>query len=60
MDTGAIILQEKVPILTGDTADTLSKRILEAEHFAYPQALRMVSTGAVRLDKNGHLVKEFN
>ncbi|XP_055838329.1 trifunctional purine biosynthetic protein adenosine-3 [Episyrphus balteatus] len=57
VDTGAVILQERVPILPSDTADTLSQRILEAEHYAYPQALRLISTGVVGLDKNGHLIK---
>jgi len=30
-----------VPVLAGDTADTLSARILVAEHRLYPQALRL-------------------
>ena len=41
MDTGPVILQEKVPVLPGDTPDTLHARILEAEHRSYPKAIRM-------------------
>ncbi len=39
LDGGPVIAQEKVPILAGDTADTLAARVLEAEHRLYPQAL---------------------
>ncbi len=40
MDSGPIIVQAEVPVLTNDTADTLAARVLEAEHRIYPQALR--------------------
>jgi phosphoribosylglycinamide formyltransferase-1 len=41
-DTGPVILQRKVPILPGDTAETLSARILVEEHRAYPEAIARV------------------
>lgn len=44
MDSGPIILQEEVPVLPGDTPETLAKRVLEAEHRLYPAALRMITT----------------
>ncbi|MDP3547962.1 MAG: phosphoribosylglycinamide formyltransferase [Phreatobacter sp.] len=44
MDEGEIILQEAVPVLPGDTPETLGKRVLEVEHRIYPQALRMIAT----------------
>ncbi|MBL8568298.1 MAG: phosphoribosylglycinamide formyltransferase [Phreatobacter sp.] len=44
LDAGPIILQEEVPVLAGDTPDTLAKRVLEAEHRIYPEVLRMIST----------------
>ncbi len=44
MDEGETILQEAVPVLPGDTAETLGKRVLEVEHRIYPQALRMIAT----------------
>ena len=40
LDAGPIILQRKVPVLPGDTAETLSARILEQEHIAYVEALK--------------------
>jgi phosphoribosylglycinamide formyltransferase-1 len=50
LDTGPIILQEKVPVLPGDTAERLAARVLEAEHRAYPAALRLIATGRVRVE----------
>jgi phosphoribosylglycinamide formyltransferase-1 len=48
LDDGPAILQRRVPILPGDTADTLAARILVEEHKAYPEALAMVARGDVR------------
>jgi phosphoribosylglycinamide formyltransferase-1 len=44
MDEGETILQEAVPVLPGDTPETLGRRVLEVEHRIYPQALRMIAT----------------
>jgi phosphoribosylglycinamide formyltransferase-1 len=44
MDEGETILQEAVPVLPGDTPETLGKRVLAVEHRIYPQALRMIAT----------------
>lgn len=43
VDEGEIILQAKVAVLPGDTAESLAKRVLEQEHLIYPQALRMLA-----------------
>jgi phosphoribosylglycinamide formyltransferase-1 len=43
MDSGEIIVQAEVPVLDGDTPETLAARVLEAEHQIYPQALRQVA-----------------
>ena len=40
LDSGPIVAQRTVPVLDGDTARSLSARILEQEHEAYPEALR--------------------
>jgi phosphoribosylglycinamide formyltransferase-1 len=48
LDDGPTILQRRVPILNGDTADTLAARILVEEHIAYPAALALVARGEVR------------
>lgn len=45
VDTGPAILQQRVPVLLDDDVDTLSARILEAEHRAYPEAVRRVLVG---------------
>jgi phosphoribosylglycinamide formyltransferase 1 len=42
LDDGPVIAQARVPVLPGDTPDTLSARVLMEEHKLYPQALRMV------------------
>ena len=43
MDSGPIVAQAEVPVLPGDTPETLAARVLEAEHRIYPQALRQVA-----------------
>src|SRR5262249_1026729 len=50
MDAGPIIPQGAVPVLPGDDEETLSARILAMEHRLYPLALRLVASGAARLD----------
>jgi phosphoribosylglycinamide formyltransferase-1 len=40
VDHGPIIIQAAVPVLEGDTEETLSARILEQEHRIYPQAIQ--------------------
>lgn len=49
MDAGPVILQKKVPVLDGDTADDLAARVLEQEHAAYPEAVRLIGEGRVRI-----------
>jgi phosphoribosylglycinamide formyltransferase-1 len=50
MDAGPIVLQEAVPIVAGDTEDSLAARVLAVEHRIYPQALRLVAEGRVTLE----------
>jgi phosphoribosylglycinamide formyltransferase-1 len=50
MDTGPIILQKCVPVLEDDTEETLSARILEQEHIAYPEAVRLFAEGKLKVD----------
>ena len=47
LDEGAAILQAEVPVLPGDTPDTLSARVLVEEHRIYPEALRMLASGEI-------------
>ena len=48
LDEGDAILQARVPVLRGDTPDTLAARILVEEHRIYPIALALVSRGDVQ------------
>ena len=50
LDQGAIIGQAVVPVLPGDTPETLAARVLEREHVLYPRALRWLVHGELRLD----------
>lgn len=45
VDHGVIILQKTVPVHDDDTAETLSARVLEQEHLAYPEAIARVLSG---------------
>jgi phosphoribosylglycinamide formyltransferase-1 len=49
-DAGPILMQGAVAVSDHDTAETLAERILEVEHRIYPDALRLLATGAVRLE----------
>ena len=49
MDEGPIIGQVAVPVLAGDTPDSLAARVLEAEHALYPACLRLVAEGKARV-----------
>ncbi len=56
-DHGPIIVQAAVPVLPGDTEESLAQRILEQEHVIYPLALRLVIEGKVRLDGRRAIVE---
>lgn len=45
IDTGLTIVQRTVPLLPGDTVETLMNRIHVQEHIAYPEALQKISAG---------------
>lgn len=50
LDAGPIVLQEAVPVRDDDTVETLAARILEAEHRIYPEAVRLVLGGRLRVE----------
>jgi len=56
MDTGPIVAQAAVPVLPDDTPESLGARVLDAEHRLYPHALRLVASGAVRVEDE-HVVR---
>jgi phosphoribosylglycinamide formyltransferase-1 len=49
-DAGPIIMQGAVMMADDDTAETLSQRILGIEHRIYPEALRLLASGKLRLE----------
>ena len=48
-DTGPIIVQRTVPVLDGDSPETLHARIQAQEHEAYPAALRLIASGHIQI-----------
>ncbi|KAK4873867.1 hypothetical protein RN001_013227 [Aquatica leii] len=55
VDAGAVIVQETVPILWDDTEESLLNRIHTVEHKAYPEALKLLATGKLRLGKDNKI-----
>ena len=49
-DSGPIILQRAVPVLDGDTEETLGARVLEQEHIIYPQAVQLFCEGRLQVE----------
>ncbi|TDG46146.1 hypothetical protein AWZ03_007488 [Drosophila navojoa] len=60
VDTGAVLLQAPVPILKGDTVESLTGRIHQAEHWAYPRALALLANGSLALNAEGKCVSKIN
>ena len=48
-DHGPIIIQRKVPVIDGDTPDTLAARVFEQECIAYPEAIRLFAQGRLKI-----------
>jgi phosphoribosylglycinamide formyltransferase 1 len=54
-DTGAIICQRTVPVYPEDTAELLQKRVLQEEHKALPEVIKLIVEGRVEVE--GRMVK---
>ena len=50
VDGGPIILQAAVPVLEGDTAETLAERILGQEHFIFSRAIQFYAEGRLQVE----------
>lgn len=50
LDNGPIVMQEAVPVLETDDVESLTSRILDAEHRIYPRAVAALLAGRYRLD----------
>jgi phosphoribosylglycinamide formyltransferase-1 len=57
VDEGPIIIQAAVPILDGDTPDTLAARILVQEHKIYPRAVQLFAEGRLRVEGRRVLIE---
>jgi phosphoribosylglycinamide formyltransferase-1 len=58
VDTGPIVCQEVVPVLDGDTVETLSARILKEEHRLYSEAICLLLEERVRIEGRRVLLKK--
>ncbi|WP_419902402.1 phosphoribosylglycinamide formyltransferase [Kiloniella sp.] len=52
MDSGPIVGQAAVPVLSGDTESSLAARVLTAEHKLYPECLKLIAEGKVTIEGN--------
>ena len=50
-DTGPILNQAQVPVMAGDTVDSLAERVLAQEHLLYVETLRKIGEGKIALPK---------
>ncbi len=53
-DRGPIVSQREVPVLAGDTPESLASRVLEQEHALYAETLQKIAVGEIDLDRVSH------
>jgi phosphoribosylglycinamide formyltransferase-1 len=53
LDNGPIVIQGAVPVLPGDTEESLSQRVLQVEHRIYPEAVRWLVEGRIEFAAGG-------
>ena len=58
-DRGPVIAQSQVPVLPGDTPETLAARVLEREHTLYPQTIQRIASREIDLDNDHSLVQKI-
>jgi len=58
MDDGPIIIQAVVPVAPEDTPESLARRVLAYEHHIYPEAVRLIATGAARVSGSRVMLKQ--
>jgi phosphoribosylglycinamide formyltransferase-1 len=56
-DSGPILVQAAVPVLDGDTEESLAARILVQEHRCYPRAIQLIAEGRVEIAGRRVLVR---
>lgn len=60
LDGGPAIIQARVPVVDGDTADSLSARILKTEHQIYIEAVRLICQGKITYSIDGKVLMDDN
>lgn len=58
LDDGPILVQAVVPVLPNDDEQALAARVLEAEHRAYPLALKLIAEGRIKIDGTRAFIDE--
>jgi len=58
LDSGPIIIQAAVPVLDGDTVESLSARVLTQEHLIYPKAIGYIVDGRIKVEGRRVFVRE--
>jgi phosphoribosylglycinamide formyltransferase-1 len=58
LDSGPILIQAAVPVLDGDTVETLSARILVQEHFVYSKAIQLIVDDVVVIEGRRVRIRE--
>ncbi len=48
LDEGPVVCQARVPVIAGDSEESLAARVLAQEHVIYPMAIDLIATGRVR------------
>ena len=57
-DHGKIIAQEKVQVLSEDTAETLAKRVLKVEHELYPRIVKAFCEDRIIWENNHAIIED--
>jgi phosphoribosylglycinamide formyltransferase 1 len=52
LDSGPVIIQARVPVLSDDDEESLAARVLEQEHRIYPEAIQWFAEGRLQLQEN--------
>jgi phosphoribosylglycinamide formyltransferase-1 len=58
LDSGPIVIQSAVPVLDGDTVESLSARILVQEHLIYPKAIGYIVDGRITVEGRRVSIRE--
>ena len=58
LDSGPIVIQSAVPVLEGDTVESLSARILVQEHLIYPKAIGYIVDGRITVEGRRVSIRE--